>query len=764
MKNNKGITIIALVVTIIVLLILSSISISYVVNKNGIIDNVNKNKENAEIRSIESKLQTESTSFNIQNNGKLNLDKYISKVKNIDEWNVEDNDDENEIAEDVKKNVKEILVNDKYVFEIKLDSEGIKIEYLGRKGELGPRIIWHTYSNTYDTLTLNVVTRRNKGGTLEYFIKEKGTEGEYKLENTTSSNTYTFTALNVNKKYTIKVIAKNRNKESIPYIIDANMVKLPELTKSNTTFTYSPTDWTNGTVKVTANTKLTGFTIQTSKDAVNWQTTATQTFDKNGTMYARLYDGKNAGRMMSAAVTNIDKTLPNVSNITIDYVQLANADDKTKEKYKYKGQFKENVDVNAGEIFMNSANGCYYLCIKSFQAGVNTSITSTEYFRELTRIYNASLKINVTASDAPATSQSGSSGIKDIFLSNDDGKTWRDANVEGTKGTTEQKHTYEFSDLTPGSKYTFKVKVVDNAGNERIVNGPTDGIDDKKTKTVQLKEIIENPKIYYGKTVTNYKPSNGWSGWKIFYYNPNNSYGKIFLIADDFVPNKLIPDGIGVTKTGTYKANWQEVNLTSSTYISSDRLQTFMGTGFAIAGKNNKGAIAASRLLDTSKWTNFVDSGKAQLAIGGPTIEMWMASWNTLYPNDKLYCNNTNNYGYYVGDTTSGTSTDANDPSKGYAIVNGSAVKHYIARETMIKKEGYNNTLFYSHKEAGSDGVRTYWCASPSSWDSGDVPVGRRLINIDCIGFLGSDPCNFEPAGMRPVVCLRDDFLIEIIN
>ena len=79
MKNNKGITIIALVVTIIVLLILSSISISYVVNKNGIIDNVNSNKENAEIKSIESKLKVESTSFNIQNNGNLNLDKYMRK-------------------------------------------------------------------------------------------------------------------------------------------------------------------------------------------------------------------------------------------------------------------------------------------------------------------------------------------------------------------------------------------------------------------------------------------------------------------------------------------------------------------------------------------------------------------------------------------------------------------------------------------------------------------------------------------------------------
>ena len=68
-RKPTGITLIALVITIIVLLILSSISISYVVNKNGIIDNVNSNKENAEIKSIESKLQVESTSFNIQNNG-----------------------------------------------------------------------------------------------------------------------------------------------------------------------------------------------------------------------------------------------------------------------------------------------------------------------------------------------------------------------------------------------------------------------------------------------------------------------------------------------------------------------------------------------------------------------------------------------------------------------------------------------------------------------------------------------------------------------
>lgn len=310
MKNNKGITIIALVVTIIVLLILSSISISYVVNKNGIIDNVNKNKENAEIRSIESKLQTESTSFNIQNNGKLNLEKYMSKVGKIDEWKVNENDEEDEIEESVKKNVKEIVVNDKYVFEIKLDNEGIKIEYLGKKGKLGPRVIWHTYSNTYDTLTLNVVTRRNKGGNIQYWIKERGGR-DYELKFEGPNNEYTFKQLDINKKYTIKVIAKKGDKQSAPYIIDVDMVKLPELTDKNTTFAKNPENWTNDTVKVTAQTKMTGYTIQTSQDKENWGNIAYQIVEKNGKVYARLSDGCNSGKVYETDITNIDKLAPN---------------------------------------------------------------------------------------------------------------------------------------------------------------------------------------------------------------------------------------------------------------------------------------------------------------------------------------------------------------------------------------------------------------------------------------------------------------------
>ena len=49
MKSNKGITLIALVVTIVVLLILAGVSISMLTGENGIITQAQKAKEESEI-------------------------------------------------------------------------------------------------------------------------------------------------------------------------------------------------------------------------------------------------------------------------------------------------------------------------------------------------------------------------------------------------------------------------------------------------------------------------------------------------------------------------------------------------------------------------------------------------------------------------------------------------------------------------------------------------------------------------------------------
>ena len=396
--------------------------------------------------------------------------------------------------------------------------------------------------------------------------------------------------------------------------------------------------------------------------------------------------------------------------------------------------------LQAGEVFYSNQNSTYYLCIKSLlEKTSSVHFSNTEYFENIGTNYYVSFSITGSTEDADATSEYGKSGIDKFMYSTNNGSTWS------------TKSTYKYSEI-PNGKYPFTVKAIDKAGNEKIANmnyaetklkGPL-------TETVTAAQIAANPGNYYGKIVTNYKSSNGWSGWKIFYYNDKSSDGKIILIADDFVPKSIIDkmskiDHIGLTTTGTYKATWSDKSKLypyNSDSISNADLTTFKGTGFNIAGRHLVGQVAASRLLNSSNWTNFVDSSSAMKAIGGPTIEMWMASWNTVYPNDRLYCNRTNNFGYHVG-TTNSPSTD------------------YIDRNVMSAKDGYHNSLYYL--SAKSDGTRTYWCASPSSYVDTDE-VGKRLINIDAIGYVGSDPYYFSVAGIRPVVCLRNDFKIKIIK
>lgn len=496
MKNNKGITIIALVVTIIVLLILSSISISYVVNKNGIIDNVNSNKENAEIKSIESKLQVESTSFNIQNNGKLNLDKYMRKVEKLDEWKVTENDEEDEIEESVKKNVKEVVVNDKYVFEIKLDNEGIKIEYLGKKGKLGPRVIWHTYSNTYDTLTLNVVTRRNKGGTIQYWIKERGS-GEYELKSDQLGNTYTFTGLDIDKKYTIQVIAKKDDKQSAPYIIDVDMVKLPELTDENTKFIKTPESWTNGNVTVTAQTKMTGYTIQTSQDKENWKNIAYQIVEKNGKVYARLSDGYNSGKVYETDITNIDKLAPNTFTPT--------ATSTTK-----------SITVTASTTDAAAANGSGSSGIAGYRFSKDNGSTWTAYqnkgeytWDKLQQTTNYTIKVEAKDNAGNVRQGSVSKGTGTVETATGgtySPTTWTNGNVTITLPTKNGFTTRYTTDGTKPTKdstqYTGQFTVSSNC---TITYVYTDGVNIGGTGTLSVTNIDKTQPVVTETTATTNK-------------------------------------------------------------------------------------------------------------------------------------------------------------------------------------------------------------------------------------------------------------------
>ena len=76
-KNSKGITLIALVITIIVLLILAGVSIAMLTGENGILTRASDAKEQTEIAEVKERAQTDILGEQAGNKGKLTKSKFI---------------------------------------------------------------------------------------------------------------------------------------------------------------------------------------------------------------------------------------------------------------------------------------------------------------------------------------------------------------------------------------------------------------------------------------------------------------------------------------------------------------------------------------------------------------------------------------------------------------------------------------------------------------------------------------------------------------
>ena len=88
MRENKGITLITLAVTIIVLIILAGVSINMLVGDNGIISMAQKAKENIELAKMEEEEQLNSLYEELKNNGEGSIDddsgaEAIEKLENF---------------------------------------------------------------------------------------------------------------------------------------------------------------------------------------------------------------------------------------------------------------------------------------------------------------------------------------------------------------------------------------------------------------------------------------------------------------------------------------------------------------------------------------------------------------------------------------------------------------------------------------------------------------------------------------------------------
>ena len=358
--------------------------------------------------------------------------------------------------------------------------------------------------------------------------------------------------------------------------------------------------------------------------------------------------------------------------------------------------------------------------------------------------------------------------ISNITIKSEDGST--DVADNSQKAGTKLQINFSSSikdgtikSVTPAVPYTTN-------GTEKSVTFTVVGTVDKQDYTVQIPVSIENKyKVatpvdantiasatdtekannYYGKSV-NYTSANGVTGWKIFYADSSN----IYLIADDYVDVAKLPRGTDTsgnsvgnapenTNTSYPKAapfnNVMDVYSTGAARITTDTIKKLNKSFFIdkqyTGVKNstvNPNMKAVAYMLDTTAWSTFKDSnGKADYAIGGPTIEMLMKSYSQKH-NVQYKAEAKNDTG-----------------NEGYKISKDNGANWYTSYSGMLST---SDSLYVL---PSSKGANAMWVAGPSVWNANDV------MHVDYLGSVYNYNYGHDNIGFRPLVCLKSNVQLQ---
>ncbi len=296
----------------------------------------------------------------------------------------------------------------------------------------------------------------------------------------------------------------------------------------------------------------------------------------------------------------------------------------------------------------------------------------------------------------------------------------------GDKLSIDLKLTKDGTNLTDKNTYTG---TGEGSGNVKIPVGT-------KLTAATLNAMTEDEKKeIYGQTVTNYADTSSDAqksvNWKIFHSDGTN----IYLIADDYIDRSYVPtgkSGTAVSPSLTYArafplapaadySGWTDI---SSTNIATKWLSQYVASGYTSENENIK---ATAYLLDTNQWGVFKNSSYAEYAIGGPTIELFTASYNATHETD-IETQVSSATGYKVK-----WSTDE-------------SFKSYISGLST------DESLYVISDETNALGM---WVASPSASYSSSV------MFVDYSGYVSNAVSSNTGDGSRACVFLKSSIQIE---
>ena len=292
-SRNTGITLIALVVTIVVLLILVGITINLLFNSDGVIHSAQNSKEQQEIAEIREKMELAKMPVHVAGLGKYDVEKYWTQLES-----------EQIIADQTidviptGEGTYEVTTVPGYVFEVTLEPskeniQNILIDYIG-KGEnlnIGIKLV----NVTTSSIEIELVRTEGASG-FQYSIKKQGEE--YGVAEEKEETHHTYSNLELGGIYTIKVEATNKGEPKVvERTVQVGEIPLAIALKNIT--------WSNGQATAVIGTEE-GYQIEWQKDNVtegSWtrenvgiKEVSIPNLVNGSTIIERLYDVINIGK------------------------------------------------------------------------------------------------------------------------------------------------------------------------------------------------------------------------------------------------------------------------------------------------------------------------------------------------------------------------------------------------------------------------------------------------------------------------------------
>ena len=205
MRKNGGITLIALILTVIILIILAGVSINLLIGDNGIITKAIQAKKMQNVARITERLELEKMELGISNDYKVKLNDYLQHLQN--KGIIEQSDIKDPWTIGLGKCY--IVVEDEYTFLLEQEGDNIKITYID-----GPVILnLDTQVNAdLGTIAVKVVTTNTINPTYEYAISTDKINYNV-LEQNSKEDEYTYQGLAKDTQYYISVRIEDENGE-----------------------------------------------------------------------------------------------------------------------------------------------------------------------------------------------------------------------------------------------------------------------------------------------------------------------------------------------------------------------------------------------------------------------------------------------------------------------------------------------------------------------------------------------------------------------